>query len=415
MTEPLMPKLEELSDKVTTVDEPERKIEALKKAFDLFSVETTRLERSYKTLKEQSHQINLELEATNNYLYSILDNMVQGLLFINMEGHVKTYNPTAERLLSADRKTVLNQPYSEHFPDDLLGFSVEKAISELQGPSTSYATLEKSDHAYHIEVSTTFVESANPESQGLIILLRDITQLRHLRVLANRNNRMKELGEMAAAVAHEIRNPLGGIKGFASLLHRDLADKPELQSMTEYIISGTETLDRLVTDVLNYSRPLTTHFEAKDLVQLLQASIAFANADTNINKKLDISFESSETGLTAAVDIQMLQGVFLNLITNSAQAMKEGSGSLTITIEQQKGNAIITMCDNGCGIPEENLEKIFSPFFTTKTKGNGLGLSEVYKIIRAHGGDVSAKSTVGVGTRFMIKLPIKLSPSKTKV
>ena len=242
--------------------------------------------------------------------------------------------------------------------------------------------------------------------RGLILLMRDITELRRLQTIASRDDRMKELGAMAASVAHEIRNPLGGIKGFASLLCRDLEEKPEMQQMAEYIVEGATTLDRLVTDVLNYSRPLQMHIEVVDIVDNIRGIIDFVRADQSLGENVSIDFVASKESLSVPIDQQMFKAAMLNLIVNGAQAMKEG-GVLRLSCSEDKRYTTITVTDTGVGISAENLEKIFSPFFTTKTEGNGFGLSEVHKIIQAHGGDIDVTSEMGQGTTFTIKLPLK--------
>lgn len=179
-----------------------------------------------------------------------------------------------------------------------------------------------------------------------------------------------------------------------------------MQQMAQYIVDGATTLDRLVTDVLNYSRPLQMHIEVVDIVENIRGIIDFVRADQSLGDNISIDFVASKEGLCAPIDQQMFKAVLLNLIVNGAQAMKEG-GVLKIACSEEKGCSIITVADTGVGITAENLEKIFSPFFTTKTEGNGFGLSEVHKIIQAHGGDIDVVSEVGEGTTFTIKLPLK--------
>ena len=265
--------LKGIADQIYAAPSPSQQIALLTQGFELFSKETERLDTAYASIREQFSAVNKKLEETNerlankvqelhvltSYLDNILSNMAQGLLFVDLGGHITTYNQAAEDILDSPRDQVLFQSYAEHFSDHLLGFSMSQALQTVQAPKTTFATLNFVDGKQkELEVVSTFIRKQENKTyaldftQGLIILIRDITEFRRLQILANRNDRMQALGEMAAQVAHEIRNPLGGIKGFASLLQRDLKELPEQLRLTEYIIEGANTLDRLVTQVLNY-------------------------------------------------------------------------------------------------------------------------------------------------------------------
>jgi PAS domain S-box-containing protein len=424
---------------ISKTDDPHEKFVTLSRAFELFSLEADRLEGAYNSLKEEFTAIHLELEAMNKklirkvaeldittyYLESILGNISQGLLFIDLNGDVMTYNDTAEKILGKSRESVLFHNFWLNFSDNLFGFSMREALSTQTPPHTVFTTLKTKDglHDIELEVNTTFVneegengkgyyqEFAVKKLQGVIILIRDITDIRKLQLIANRNDRLKELGEMAAMVAHEIRNPLGGIKGFASLLRRDLKENPEQMQMASYIVEGTEILNRLVTNVLNYSRPLDVRKEAVDMIAILNELKHHFEADANTKDKVKIHLVHSMSKLMLRLDPQLIKNVFLNLIVNAQQAI-EDKGTITITVEEASPYAAIKVADTGCGIPEQNIEQIFSPFFTTKVEGNGFGLAEVHKVIQEHEGIIEVESTVNVGTIFTIKLPLNQTGDK---
>lgn len=223
----------------------------------------------------------------------------------------------------------------------------------------------------------------------------------------SRIERMKELGEMAAQVAHEIRNPLGGIKGFASLLQRDLQDRPELQQMAAHIVEGTDHLSRLVTDVLDYARPIEPKLEPIDFIALLNEVKKHIEADSNIDlKHIKLTIDSSYSTFMISLDPFLMKSALLNLILNAIQAMPKG-GTVSIVIQKKLGHLVLKIIDTGIGMSKEHLEKIYSPFFTTKLDGNGLGLHEVQKVVSAHGGTIDAHSILGQGTTFTLKIPLK--------
>lgn len=405
----------------------------LTRAFELFSLETDRLERAYNSLKDEFAVIHKELESTNKnlirkvaeldmmsfYFQSLISKMSQGLLFVDLNGDVTTYNMEAENILDIPATTILFSNFWAHLDDDQFGFSMREALANRSSPQTVFTTLKKKDNApKELEVNTTFVNEEGDSSkeygkdiplkkfQGIIILIRDITKMKRLQAIANRNDRLKELGEMAALVAHEIRNPLGGIKGFASLLKRDLKDNPENAKMAQYIIEGTETLNRLVTNVLNFARPVKLQMENTNLAALLKELLAHFEADVNLSQSIEIDLVATVKTLKLRLDPQLIKSALLNLIVNAQQAMNERGGRITLSLDKDQHHAIITITDQGCGIPEENLVQIFSPFFTTKVEGNGFGLAEVSKIIQAHEGQIKVTSTLNVGTEFIVKLPL---------
>lgn len=425
--------LQKAANEVTKSASPEEKVKSLTKAFELFSKETTRLEVAYRELSDQFRQVKSDLEESNeqlhskvvrldyltHYLHSILTHINQGILFVDLEGVVTTYNHAAEEILEHDHLDILFNSFWAYFEDSYFGFSIKQALMTKKSPPVSFVTITlPSGQERELEVQSKFILQEKSESvtdsagnpiesiQGIIILLRDLTEIRRLQIQANRNDRMKELGEMAAMVAHEIRNPLGGIKGFATLLQRDLIETPQLQQMAGYIVEGTDNLNRLVSNVLNYARPVKPNFEAIDLVKLLEELLHHLQADSIVKSGIKISFKSSIKKIIVQADAQLLKSALLNMVVNSIQAMPDG-GKITLGLEQHKDKCTIIVTDTGCGIPPEHIEKIFSPFFTTKQQGNGLGLSEVHKVILAHGGVIEVSSEVGKGSEFRIHLPFK--------
>lgn len=424
--------LQAAAKEAASSDTSAAKIEALSRAFKLFSEESKRLETAHAALKRDFEEVNVQLEQSNrrlaqklkeldtstSYLRNILSNMSQGLIFINKSSIITTFNKSAETILGRPGVEVLFQPFAQSFDDTLFGFSIHDALEKKAAPLTSFVTVNQTGMpARELEVDARFVtkkegsemskhlDATLDYTEGLIILVRDVSEMRRLKNLTERNDRLKELGEMAAMVAHEIRNPLGGIKGFASLLRRDLEKEPELQQMANYIVEGTDILNRLVTNVLNYARPVQPLLAATDLNKLLEEVRDRVCIDERLSKGISIEI-NSEAPAVVYIDSQLIQGVLLNLIVNAIEAMPDG-GTVALWLGKDDAFAILKVTDTGIGIPQENLTRIFSPFFTTKPHGNGFGLSEVYKVIQAHAGTIEATSTMGRGTTFTVKLPLK--------
>ncbi len=222
-----------------------------------------------------------------------------------------------------------------------------------------------------------------------------------------RRERLAALGEMAAGLAHEIRNPLGGIQLFAGLLARDLASQPRQYEIVQKISNGVRTLEGLVTDILAFAGQAEPRFARVNLDRVLKESLDLAAAAFQKNGA-EVRYVSAEESASAAFEIDadagQLQQALLNLLQNAAEAAGRG-GHVTVTAAAGEGDAVqVTIADDGPGIPPDLLGRIFNPFFTTKDRGTGLGLAIVHRIVEAHGGSIRASN----GTRgavFSVTLP----------
>lgn len=426
MKEPSLKCLKEAAKNVEDSTTAQEKIESLTKAFQLFSRESAKLEQAYVELKKEFKALNTELEDANEklkvkireldaityYLNSILSNISQGLLFIDLKGKITTYNEAAERILGIPRERVLFKSFHDNFKDSQFGFPMQEILKNLKAPPRSYAVyIKRESERLELEIDTSMMLNKKEDQgfgfesiQGIILLIRDNTEFNRLQQIAQRNDRLKELGEMAAMLAHEIRNPLGGIKGFASLLTRDLKERPELRRMANHIVEGTDHLNTLVTKVLSYARPLKPDIRWTDLNEVVEDLKRHLEVDLQIDPKIKIAIHRYGMPLLAPVDINLIKSALLNLMLNGIQAMPMG-GVLTVNLSGNEEIATISVQDNGKGIPPENIPKLYSPFFTTNAEGNGLGLAEVLKIVQAHSAAIDVVSKVGEGSTFTITIP----------
>lgn len=408
----------------------------LEQAFKQFYLESERVESVFTSLQEQFKSIQTDLQETHTKLYgklveldfvshyldAILNHISQGILFIDMQGMITTCNPSANTILGIKNGEILFHSFWDLFSDEALGFSLKEALKDKKSPKINFTTWTTSEGvSLDLEIETTFVESGTHVCpigsivpthqafvQGLLVLIRNVTEIRRLQFLANRNERLKELGELAALAAHEIRNPLGGIKGFANLLKQDLEGQPTLQHMATSIVEGTEELNRFVNRVLNYTRPFQPRFELLNLVPFLQDMLNLIKADKAFHSQISCSFSSTTPQLVVPIDSSLFRSAILNLLVNALQAMPQG-GELSVDLNHDQVYAYIRIKDTGLGIPSEDLNKIFSPLFTTKESGNGFGLAEVYRVVQAHQGSIEVQSQKNCGALFIIKIPLKLS------
>ncbi|HRW58806.1 MAG TPA: ATP-binding protein [Chlamydiales bacterium] len=406
-------KLKAAADAAQNSKSVEESMKHLANAFALFSTESSNLEEAYIRLEERFKKVNEELEKANDtlrkkilqlnsvssYLSNILKNISQGIIFIDSDGIITTYNNAAESILDFPHEALLFSHYLNHFSDDFFGFSIKESIKHKQ---TKQLNFIRHDHK-EIEITATYV-TGKMQHEGIILLLRDVTKMQKLQQVVARNERMKELGEMAAVVAHEIRNPLGGIRGYASLLTKDLQEAPHLQEMAQFIVEGTKTLERVVGNILHYSKPVVPKIQQYDMHKFLNEIVKLMMLDPTKPEKILIDFHCSPNPFKLPFDYDLMRSAIINLIINAFQA--EGTKKITVSALQNNLHCILTISDDGEGISERDLENIFSPFFTTKQQGTGLGLSEVFKIIQAHNGQIDARSIRGRGTSFTISLPI---------
>ncbi|NGX61061.1 MAG: Sensor protein ZraS [Chlamydiae bacterium] len=355
-------------------------------SFSQFTKQSARLERAYEELKEQIAKLKTNLTSSRQTLEQIVTHMSDGLIFVTLEGVVSLFNGAAANLTGCTQDEVLGSPFWNCFSDELFGFSLREALHSHKPSRRMILTLSDEKQSRDLEV--TF--SSIPD-KGVLLLLRDRTEIETLERSLRHDEKLRDLGEMAATLAHEIRNPLGGIEGFAALLKQDLRSPKQLR-MIEAIQEGTKSVNRLVSQVLSYAHPLTLHFTPVDLVELLEQTVVLAN-----QARFPCTFTTSLDSFPLSCDRNRLLCTFLSLIRNGIEA-----GSPQVTISLDKGGTV-TIQDKGKGISPSLFEKIFTPFFTTKTKGTGLGLAEAKKVIEAHGGKLSITSQENKGTEVVIQ------------
>jgi two-component system sensor histidine kinase PilS (NtrC family) len=240
---------------------------------------------------------------------------------------------------------------------------------------------------------------------GRIVNFQDLTELRRMEAQVKRAERLAAIGQMAAGVAHEIRNPLASISGSIELLRKTPQLDPDSGALMEIVLREVERLNRLITDLLDYARPRPRVPVPLELGGLLDETVrVFAQDRTapGVTARYVPPAEGGEVQVVA--DPGQVRQVLWNLLRNAAEAMPDG-GEVVVALRRGDGHAEFDVVDTGQGIAPSDQERLFEPFFTTKTRGSGLGLAMVHRIVTEHGGSVSVDSSPGRGARFSVRLP----------
>jgi two-component system sensor histidine kinase HydH len=237
-----------------------------------------------------------------------------------------------------------------------------------------------------------------------MFVLKDLTEIRELEIKTQRVEKLAMVGNLAAGIAHEIRNPLSSIKGYVTYFGSLFADNSENRKAANLMAEEVDRVNRVISELLEFARPSDLSFKSIKVRDLINHSIRIVTHEAeSIGIQITKNIASDLPRLL--IDPDRLTQVLLNLYINAIQAMSEG-GNLLVQAEKKGPNLIIDVSDTGTGIPVENLKQIFDPYFTTKNKGTGLGLAIAHKIVENHNGFIQVKSKKNSGTTITLALPI---------
>ena len=380
----------------------------LHEAFRSFDDAAATLQQSYFTMTTRLEQLDVELadrnealgrnlranEELREHLTAIVESLSTGLLVMDTEGTITRCNQAGEQLLGLTR-------------EEIMGRSLAACLKEAHLDGDAYPLTTR--YGATVALSQRALQTSEGRHAGSLVLIQDVTAVRELENRLQRRNRLAAMGEMVGRIAHEIRNPLGSIELFASMLRRDLNGVPALKGYAEHISSSVHMMNRLLTNLLLYTKPDCSHGRWHETEALMLDALTLA-AHAVANTRVDIRLHVDPLAARIWCDAGQMKQVLLNLILNSIHAMP-GSGTLTLSAtlaeEQVSGGAAfrLSVSDTGSGIPAAQRSRIFDPFFTTKDEGTGLGLAIVHAIIEAHRGRIDVESAEGRGTTFTIALP----------
>jgi two-component system, NtrC family, sensor histidine kinase HydH len=348
--------------------------------------------------------VDRTLARMRSYTENVMESMADALISIDREKKIVTLNRRAAEVLGATEKELKGRGIAE-----LLGEDIEKVLG-WEGPTGVIRDREievnhRSGKEIPLSLSAAPLKDETGREMGSVLLLRDLREIRDLQEKVRRSERLASLGRLAAGVAHEIRNPLSSIRGFAQFFMQRFKGQEKEEEYASVMVKEVDRLNRVITELLDFARPKEPHREPHSLKEILEHTVGVLKPEL-AKKKAGVE-KQVESGLPQArLDRDQISQAFLNLLINSLEAMEEG-GKIRVGIRREGQDSLqVSIGDTGKGIPREDLEKVFEPFFSTKRKGTGLGLAIVHQIVEGHGGDIQVESLEGEGTTFRITLPV---------
>lgn len=372
-------------------------------AFTVVAALVNHLGEELRTKGKELRQKQLDYEELEAFHQNVIQSLDSGLITTDRSGRISFLNKTAYRILGINRSIGVSVDL-----DNLL--SVLKASYPMESAKwediyrREEATFKRPDgKVIHLGLSRSPLKDMNGGLVGSILIFQDITPIKEMEEQIKRADRMVSIGQMAAGIAHEIRNPLASLMGSIQVLKEGMSLSDRNLNLMNIIIRESERLNRLVTDFLLFAHPPKNEFIPVILNHLIDETLQILKNSPQFNGHISISSVFSHEARVLG-DANQLKQVFWNLFLNAVQEM-EGGGKLEITLERKKDNVKVSISDTGRGINSQDKGKIFEPFFTTKESGTGLGLAIVHRIVESHGGQIRVDSEPGSGTNFTLFLP----------
>jgi len=342
----------------------------------------------------------------------MLDHISDGVMMVDNQGVITGFNRGAEIMTGLKASQVIGKKYEDIFIKRRTIFTKLTQTLETKKEYTNYKKETTTDDGrkVYLMITTKLLWDDNGKQIGAMGIYKDITDLEELAQQVQRADKLAVVGELAAGTAHEIRNPLTTIKGFIQLMRSELVDSNK-EDYIKLVLNEINHINEIIGEMLLLAKPAFPKKSSVDANQLIRDIATFMNAEAllyNVEINLNMADKLPEVEL----DDRQIKQVFINIIRNAIQSMKRG-GVITISSRFDDKNKSIEVIfkDQGEGIPEDKLTKIYEPFFTTKAEGTGLGIPVSYRIMINHNGDLQIKSTLGVGTEVTLFFPINTDDS----
>lgn len=398
------------------------KIDDLTKAIEHYTSVTQDFKEAYHQLERQISRLNLELEEKNrelqqslaetkslqNYLHNILSSMNSGVVCTDANEIITVFNKAAEEMTGYSAREVIGKKYSDLFVSEESGSSQPKEILRQKNTIIQQEKyiLRMDGEVLSVRSTMSQLQQNNGDLIGLVEVFEDLTEIRKLEREIQQGRTLMALGEMAGHVAHQIRNPLGAIAGFTTLLERELGKDDPRQRHTRKIMEGVANMEKIIGSLVFLARPLQPSLRKINIRWLLNdviEHVRFQSKEEGKKIKFDRKIPKSRVEIMA--DPHLFQQLFLHLFRNSVQAI-ETEGEIKLLLQKTKNREVrISITDTGVGIPIEVQQRLFHPFAGNGQKGIGLGLPIIRKIVELHLGKIQIKSQINKGTKIIITFP----------
>ncbi len=364
-----------------------------------------KLNRTRRALDERDRG----LTALRAFHENVVRSMGSGLLTTDLEGNVLSFNAAAEAISGCLRGEVINEKWWKAFgweTTPILPRQIEERYGSIRFDKEGR---KKNGTRLLVGMTLSALKDDHGEQKGYVGTFQDLTKIREMEESIKLKERLAHLGEMAAGIAHEIRNPLASLSGSMQILNQELTLKDHQQKLMQIALNEAERLNHLISDFLTYARPRAPQRKETGLKHFLEEEVFLFKNSASFSQEIRIDLTIGPFMKPVYLDQDLIKQVFWNLSLNAAEAMPNG-GVLKIRAGEEsnkEGKSIwyILFEDNGVGIPEESIRKIFNPFYSTKDHGTGLGLSIVHRIVEEHGGKIAVNSRAGEGSRFKLIFP----------
>jgi len=355
----------------------------------------------YSSLEQKAAQV----ERLKDFSENIVESLNVGVLAVDLEGRVESWNTQLEQLIGVPRSDAVGRRLDEVLAADLVAEIAAHESDERVSSLYKFHLRNRTGRQLVVNVSIAPLVGKSGERIGRLILVDDITQRIRLEEQLLQSEKLTSLGLLAAGVAHEVNTPLAVISNYIQMLAKQLPDDDPRHALTDKIVKQTFRASEIVNNLLNFSRTGAAEFAEVNLNRVLEETLSlvvhpFRTARVQVIQNLQGDLPP------VLGSNNRLQQVFLNLFMNARDAMPSG-GMLEVRTAGQNGSVEVEVTDTGMGISREHLNRIFDPFFTTKSsgRGTGLGLSVSYGIIKEHAGKIEVRSTPGKGTSFRLEFP----------
>jgi len=371
-----------------------------------------RLRKTRKELREKS----IDLEDLRVLQEHILRSVGSGIVTMDLQGNIASWNPAAEEI-TGYRYDEIKSRWQQVFGDSIKGIFGHTDSLKASPFHFNGQIMKKDGSIALLGMTASLLKDDTNAVRGIILIFQDITKMVEMEDQVRMKERLATVGSLAAGIAHEIRNPLASLSGSIQVLQGELDLKGDNKQLMDIVVRETDRLNTIIMEFLEYARLKNAQNETIELSPVLDETIMLLKNSRDFTGNIRITHQV-DPHVVIQGDPQRIRQVFWNLLINACQAMPQG-GEIIITARPFSGVhddmdwCEIIIADTGEGIARDDRDRIFNPFFTTKTGGTGLGLAIVYRIIQDHRGTITVESVPGKGTQFIIRLPIIEEPVYT--